>query len=222
MFERFTERARQVVVIAQDEARTLGHNYIGTEHLLLGLIREQDGMAARALSVLGVTEEAARRQVAAMVVQGDAAATGQIPFTRRAKDVLELALREALSLGHNYIATEHILLGLVRENQGIGAQVLRDLGAAPDRVRGEILPLLAGPSRSPSTHPSRAQRFAEGSPQLVVACPQCATPIETVTTDAPNTTFEVTAEGDRTCPGCGKEWRIAYAVVWVEAGAEAG
>jgi ATP-dependent Clp protease ATP-binding subunit ClpC len=217
VFERFTERARQVVVLAQDEARTLGHGYIGTEHLLLGLIREQDGVAARALGALGVTEDDARAQVAAMVVAGDDAATGQIPFTRRAKEVLELALREALALGHNYIGTEHILLGLLRENQGIGAQVLRDLGADPERVRSEILPLLAAASRTPSAHPARATRFAEGSPQLIVACPQCATPIETVTTDAPNSTLEVTAEGARTCPGCGKEWRIAYAVVWVEA-----
>ena len=116
MFERFTERARQVVVLAQDEARALKHNYIGTEHILLGLLREEEGLAARVLESLDITVEEVRAQVARIVGQGDEVTTGQIPFTPRAKKVLELALREALSLGHNYIGTEHILLGLVREN----------------------------------------------------------------------------------------------------------
>jgi len=124
MFERFTERARQVVVLAQDEARALKQNYIGTEHLLLGLLREEEGVAARVLESLRVTLEEARFVVGRVVGQGDEVTTGQIPFTPRAKKVLELALREALSLGHNYIGTEHILLGLVRENEGVAARIL--------------------------------------------------------------------------------------------------
>src|SRR4051794_7350331 len=115
MFERFTERARQVVVLAQDEARELRHNYIGTEHLLLGLLREEDGLAARVLATVDITIEEVRTQVARIVGQGDEVSAGQIPFTPRAKKVLELALREGLTLGHNFIGTEHLLLGLVRE-----------------------------------------------------------------------------------------------------------
>src|SRR5256885_12954568 len=133
LFERFTERARQVVVLAQDEARALKHNYIGTEHILLGLLREEDGPAARALESLDVTVEEVRAQVALIVGQGDELTTGQIPFTPRAM-VLELALREALSLGHNYIGPEHILLGLVRENEGVAARILLDFDAGPERV----------------------------------------------------------------------------------------
>ena len=129
MFERFTERARQVVVLAQDEARALKHNYIGTEHILLGLLREEEGLAARVLESLDITVEEVRAQVARIVGQGDEVTTGQIPFTPRAKKVLELALREALSLGHNYIGTEHILLGLVRENEGVAARILLDFDA---------------------------------------------------------------------------------------------
>jgi ATP-dependent Clp protease ATP-binding subunit ClpC len=120
MFERFTERARQVVVLAQDEARGLRHNYIGTEHLLLGLLREEKGIAAGVLASLDVTAEEVRAQVARIVGHGDETATGQIPFTPRAKRVLELSLREALTLGHNYIGSEHILLGVVAENEGSG------------------------------------------------------------------------------------------------------
>src|SRR5881628_3881851 len=126
LFERFTERARQVVVLAQDEARALRHNYIGTEHFLLGLLREEEGLAARVLGFLGITLEEARTQVVRIVGQGEEAVTDQIPFTLRANKVLELALREALSLGHNYIGTEHILLGLVRENEGVAARILLD------------------------------------------------------------------------------------------------
>ena len=120
MFERFTERARQVVVLAQDEARALKHNYIGTEHILLGLLREEEGLAARVLESLDITVEEVRAQVARIVGQGDEVTTGQIPFTPRAKKVLELALREALSLGHNYIGTEHILLALLEQEDGDG------------------------------------------------------------------------------------------------------
>ncbi|HEY7730809.1 MAG TPA: Clp protease N-terminal domain-containing protein, partial [Gaiellaceae bacterium] len=138
MFERFTERARQVVVLAQDEARALKHNYIGTEHILLGLLREEEGLAARVLESLDITVEEVRAQVARIVGQGDEVTTGQIPFTPRAKKVLELALREALSLGHNYIGTEHILLGLLREEEGLAARVLESLDITVEEVRAQV------------------------------------------------------------------------------------
>jgi ATP-dependent Clp protease ATP-binding subunit ClpC len=147
LFERFTERARQVVVLAQDEARALKHNYIGTEHILLGLLREEEGLAARVLESLDITVEEVRAQVARIVGQGDEVTTGQIPFTPRAKKVLELALREALSLGHNYIGTEHILLGLVRENEGVAARILMDFDADAEKIRNEIIRMLSGPGR---------------------------------------------------------------------------
>src|SRR5476649_1232805 len=147
MFERFTERARQVVVLAQEEARALKHNYIGTEHILLGLLREEEGLAARVLDGLDITVEEVRAQVARIVGQGDEVTTGQIPFTPRAKKVLELALREALSLGHNYIGTEHILLGLVRENEGVAARILLDFDADAEKIRNEIIRMLSGPGR---------------------------------------------------------------------------
>ena len=147
LFERFTERARQVVVLAQDEARALKHNYIGTEHILLGLLREEEGLAARVLETLDITVEEVRAQVARIVGQGDEVTTGQIPFTPRAKKVLELALREALSLGHNYIGTEHILLGLVRENEGVAARILLDFDADAEKIRNEIIRMLSGPGR---------------------------------------------------------------------------
>jgi ATP-dependent Clp protease ATP-binding subunit ClpC len=147
LFERFTERARQVVVLAQDEARALKHNYIGTEHILLGLLREEEGLAARVLESLDITVEEVRAQVARIVGQGDEVTSGQIPFTPRAKKVLELALREALSLGHNYIGTEHILLGLVRENEGVAARILLDFDADAEKIRNEIIRMLSGPGR---------------------------------------------------------------------------
>ena len=131
MFERFTERARQVVVLAQEEARTLKHNYIGTEHILLGLLREEEGLAARVLESLDITVERVRGQVVRIVGSGEEVTSGQIPFTPRAKKVLELALREALSLGHNYIGTEHILL---------------DLDADSEKIRNEVIRMLSGPS----------------------------------------------------------------------------
>ena len=147
MFERFTERARQVVVLAQEEARSLKHNYIGTEHLLLGLLREEEGVAARVLDGLDVSVEEVRAAVVRIVGSGEESPQGQIPFTPRAKKVLELALREALSLGHNYIGTEHILLGLVREDEGVAARILLDLDAEPDKIRGEVMRALSGPGR---------------------------------------------------------------------------
>src|SRR6187397_2805523 len=145
MFERFTERARQVVVLAQEEARTLKHNYIGTEHILLGLLREEEGLAARVLESLDITVEEVRAQVVRIVGSGEEVTSGQIPFTPRAKKVLELALREALSLGHNYIGTEHILLGLVRENEGVAARILLDFDADSDKIRNEVIRMLSGP-----------------------------------------------------------------------------
>ena len=151
MFERFTDRARRVVVLAQEEARMLGHNYIGTEHILLGLIHEGEGVAAKALESLGVSQEAVRRQVEEIIGQGERVPSGHIPFTPRAKKVLELALREALQLGHNYIGTEHILLGLIREGEGVAAQVLVKLGADLNRVRQQVIQLLhGGPGKEPA------------------------------------------------------------------------
>ena len=144
MFERFTDRARRVVVLAQEEARHLNHSYIGTEHILLGLIHEGDGVAARSLEALDISLEAVRTQVQEIVGHGDEAPTGHIPFTPRAKKVLELSLREAMSLGHNYIGTEHILLGLIREGGGVAAQVLVKEGGSLDRVRLQVIQLLAG------------------------------------------------------------------------------
>ncbi len=144
MFERFTDRARRVVVLAQEEARLLNHNYIGTEHLLLGLIHEGEGVAAKALESMGISLEGVRSQVEEIIGQGQAAPTGHIPFTPRAKKVLELSLREALQLGHNYIGTEHILLGLIREGEGVAAQVLQKLGADLNRVRQTVIQLLSG------------------------------------------------------------------------------
>ncbi|WP_436493362.1 ATP-dependent Clp protease ATP-binding subunit [Actinokineospora sp. HUAS TT18] len=144
MFERFTDRARRVVVLAQEEARMLNHNYIGTEHILLGLIHEGEGVAAKALESLGIALEGVRQQVEEIIGQGQHAPSGHIPFTPRAKKVLELSLREALQLGHNYIGTEHILLGLIREGEGVAAQVLVKLGADLNRVRQQVLQLLSG------------------------------------------------------------------------------
>ena len=150
MFERFTDRARRVVVLAQEEARLLNHNYIGTEHILLGLIHEGEGVAAKALESLGISLEAVRNQVEEIIGQGGSSPSGHIPFTPRAKKVLELSLREALQLGHNYIGTEHILLGLIREGEGVAAQVLVKLGADLSRVRQQVIQLLSGYSGSGS------------------------------------------------------------------------
>src|SRR3712207_5599961 len=163
VFERFTERARQVVVLAQDEARALKHNYIGTEHILLGLLREEEGLAARVLESLDITVEEVRAQVARIVGQGDEVTTGQIPFTPRAKKVLELALREALSLGHNYIGTEHILLGLVRENEGVAARILLDFDADAEKIRNEIIRMLSGPGGRRQGQGSGAPAGAAGA-----------------------------------------------------------
>jgi ATP-dependent Clp protease ATP-binding subunit ClpC len=147
VFERFTERARQVVVLAQDESRALGHDYIGTEHILLGLLREEEGLAARVLESLDITVEEVREQVVRIVGQGESVPTGQIPFTVRAKEALEHSLREALSLGHSYVGTEHVLLGLVTQNDGVAAEVLLDAGADAEKIRSEVIRMLSGPGR---------------------------------------------------------------------------
>ena len=161
MFERFTDRARRVVVLAQEEARNLNHNYIGTEHILLGLIHEGEGVAAKALESMGVSQEAVRTQVVEIIGEGQNAPTGHIPFTPRAKKVLELSLREALQLGHNYIGTEHILLGLIREGEGVAAQVLGKLGADLGRVRQQVIQLVSGYQ---GKEPATAGGPAEGQP----------------------------------------------------------
>jgi Clp amino terminal domain, pathogenicity island component len=146
VFERFTDRARQVVVLAQEEARSLRHDYIGTEHILLGLLRETEGLAARVLEHLDITVERVRGQVVRVVGSGEEVTSGQIPFTPRAKKVLELAQREAASLSHDYIGTEHILLGLARENEGVACRILLDFDADSEKIRNEVLRMLSGPS----------------------------------------------------------------------------
>ncbi len=169
MFERFTDRARRVVVLAQEEARMLNHNYIGTEHILLGLIHEGEGVAAKALESLGISLEAVRQQVEEIIGQGQQAPSGHIPFTPRAKKVLELSLREALQLGHNYIGTEHILLGLIREGEGVAAQVLVKLGADLNRVRQQVIQLLSGYQ---GKEPQQAGGPAEGTPSTSLVLDQ--------------------------------------------------
>jgi ATP-dependent Clp protease ATP-binding subunit ClpC len=159
MFERFTERARQVVVLAQEEARVMKHNFIGTEHLLLGLLREEEGLAARALASLDIAIDYVREKSLERLGVGEEDVTGQIPFTPCAKKVLELALREALGLGHNYIGTEHVLLGLIREREGVAHEILRDYDENyREKIRNEVIRMLSGPSYrrpKPSTDPKR-------------------------------------------------------------------
>ncbi|HET6271070.1 MAG TPA: Clp protease N-terminal domain-containing protein, partial [Arthrobacter sp.] len=164
MFERFTDRARRVVVLAQEEARMLYHNYIGTEHILLGLLHEEEGVAGKALESLGITLDGVREQVQEIIGQGQQAPSGHIPFTPRAKKVLELSLREALQLGHNYVGTEHILLGLIREGEGVAAQVLVKLGADHTRVRQEVIRLLSGYQGKEIAGPGVGPGQAEGTP----------------------------------------------------------
>jgi ATP-dependent Clp protease ATP-binding subunit ClpC len=184
VFERFTDRSRRAVVLAQEEARLLNHNYIGTEHLLLGLVHEEEGVAARTLRSLGVSLESVRHQVEEIVGTGESSPSGHIPFTPRAKKVLELALREAQRLGHNHIGTEHILLGLLREGEGVAAQVLVNLGAGLDRVRNQVVEVLSG-------------AYSEGEPERLSApsdpprCPRCAA---TLTTSTAYRVVEATAE----------------------------
>jgi len=162
VFERFTERARQAIVLAQDEAVKLRHNYIGTEHMLLGLLREEEGLAARVLESLDITVEEVRAEVVRIVGRGEDVTAGQIPFTPRAKKVLDLALREALSLGHKYIGTEHILLGIVRENNGVAIDILRGLDTDAPKVRDEVLRQLGGmPRPAPPRRLRRRRRIPD-------------------------------------------------------------
>jgi ATP-dependent Clp protease ATP-binding subunit ClpA len=164
MFERFTDRARRVVVLAQEEARLLNHDRIGTEHILLGLIREGEGVAASALNALGISLAAVRQEVEQVIGRGQQPPSGHIPFSPRAKEVLELSLREGMQLGHNYIGTEHILLGLIREGEGVAAQVLVKLGANLNRVRQQVIQLLHGEQLSdePETVGPRAGPAGRG------------------------------------------------------------
>jgi ATP-dependent Clp protease ATP-binding subunit ClpA len=169
MFERFTDRARATVVLAQEEARLLRHDYIGTEHVLLGLIHEGEGLAAQALRALNISLDSVREQVTEIIGEGEGARKGHIPFTPRAKKVLELSLREALSLKHNYIGTEHILLGLIREGEGVAAQVLVNLGADLDRVRQEVLHQLARHGEPPVAETEVVSRQRTPAAAQVVA-----------------------------------------------------
>jgi len=174
MFERFTDRARRAVVLSQEEARGLEHNYIGTEHMLLGLLHEGEGVAAKALTSQGITLESARGQVLELVGRGAAPSSGHIPYTPRAKKVLELALREALQLGHPYIGTEHLLLALLREGEGIGAQILTKLGTDVHQVRAAVLTLLIAAPRvqTPPPSPTQVQALSPTG-QTQFNCPAC-------------------------------------------------
>jgi ATP-dependent Clp protease ATP-binding subunit ClpC len=174
VFERFTDRARRVVVLAQEEARLLNHNYIGTEHLLLGLIHEGEGVASQALTSIGISLEDVRQQVQDIIGQGSDAPGGHIPFTPRAKKVLELSLRESLQLGHNYIGTEHVLLGLVAEGEGVAAQVLVKMGATLPAVRSEVLQMLQG-YEGPKGGPEAG---TEESGPVQPRCPRCRALLE--------------------------------------------
>jgi ATP-dependent Clp protease ATP-binding subunit ClpC len=194
MFERFTDRARRVVVLAQEEARMLNHNYIGTEHILLGLIHEGEGVAAKALESLGISLEAVRQQVEEIIGQGQQAPSGHIPFTPRAKKVLELSLREALQLGHNYIGTEHILLGLIREGEGVAAQVLVKLGADLNRVRQQVIQLLSG--------------YQGKEPQAAGAGPAEGTPSTSLVLDQFGRNFTQAAREGKLDPVIGREKEI--------------
>jgi ATP-dependent Clp protease ATP-binding subunit ClpC len=182
VFERFTDRARRVVVLAQEEARMLSHNYIGTEHILLGLIHEREGVAATTLESMNISLEAVRREIEEIIGQGQATPTGHIPFTPRAKKVLELSLRESLQLGANYIGTEHILLGLIREGEGVAAQVLQKLGADLHGVRQTVIRFLSGyPATSeeiPMTGWTPASGTTGWTPASGPSCPWCSRPLE--------------------------------------------
>jgi len=179
MFERFTDRARRVIVLAQEEARTLQHNYIGTEHLLLGLIREGDGVAAKALASKGVELDATRKQVEEMIGKGNAVPNGHIPFTPHARQVLELSLREALQLGHSYIGTEHILLGLIREGEGVGTQVLIKMGVDLGDLRTATIDMMPrAPPKKVLVCPSRVTCCA--SKNRTMACPTVNRIVDTI------------------------------------------
>ena len=195
MFERFTDRARRVVVLAQEEARMLNHNYIGTEHILLGLIHEGEGLAAKALENLDISLVAVREQVQEIIGQGQQAPTGHIPFTPRAKKVLEYSLREGLQLGHTYIGTEHILLGLIREGEGVAAQVLVKLGADLNRVRQQVIQLLSGYQ-------------GKGEPAAAGAGPSEGTPSSSLVLDQFGRNLTIAAREGKLDPVIGREKEI--------------
>jgi ATP-dependent Clp protease ATP-binding subunit ClpC len=171
MFERFTDRARRALTLAQEESRLLNHTFLGTEHLLLGLIHEGDGVAAKSLDMLGVSLDAARAKVAETIAIAGNVPSGSPPFSPRAKKVLELSLREATQLGHNYIGTEHLLLGLVREGEGVGAQVLVGLGVDLGRVRQQVIEVMAG--RTDSVVGKDKGPFGRGVLPSAPVCPKC-------------------------------------------------
>jgi ATP-dependent Clp protease ATP-binding subunit ClpA len=222
VFERFTDRARRVVVLAQEEARLLDHNYIGTEHVLLGLIHEGEGVAALALEGLGVSLETVRAQVLQRIGRGEKAADVHIPFTPRAKRVLSLALREALDLGAGYIGTEHLLLGLLREADGVGAQVLNDLGADVGSVRSKVLELVSGHAAGAEgmhvgpevvrvtreLHASASAVVGAYDPSMGPLCSMCRRPLLETATYKAIEAAEHRGEGFRRflvlyCGGCG-------------------
>ena len=208
MFERFTDRARRVVVLAQEEARMLNHNYIGTEHILLGLIHEGEGVAAKALESLGISLEAVRSQVEEIIGQGQAAPTGHIPFTPRAKKVLELSLREALQLGHNYIGTEHILLGLIREGEGVAAQVLQKLGADLNRVRRVVIDLLGGSVGRAEEPGFQVRRRGATAHRALQLAEQAAAGMESETVQATHLLIGLIAAGDPDVDDLLRSWNV--------------
>jgi predicted RNA-binding Zn-ribbon protein involved in translation (DUF1610 family) len=208
VFERFTERARQVIVFAQDEARTLKHPHIGTEHLVLGLMRDGDGVAFAVLNSLGITLEQVRAEVIRGLRQGDQVVAAQMPFTPRAKNSLNLALREALRLGHNYIGTEHILLGVVREDKGVGARILVGFGADAETVRNDVIRTLGGP----------VVRGDGLFTRIVFSCPTCGERLEVITDSPSEDHFLDADESIYTCPSCGETWHMRYHVEWNRTG----
>ena len=180
MFERFTDRARVVLVLAQEEARLLNHGFIGTEHILLGIVSEGDGVGAQALQSLGISLQAVREKVEEAIGMAGSAPSGSPPFTPRAKKVLELSLREALQMNHDYIGTEHLLLGLVRQGDGIAISTLRTLGADPPRVRQEVIRLISGagdPRGAVSTQVRDLPDTAPATPPREPCCPRCRAPV---------------------------------------------
>jgi ATP-dependent Clp protease ATP-binding subunit ClpC len=214
VFERFTDRARRVVVLAQEEARALNHNYIGTEHILLGLIHEGEGVAAKAMEELGISLEAVRQQVEEIIGLGQQAPAGHIPFTPRAKKVLELSLREALQLGHNYVGTEHILLGLIREGEGVAAQVLVKMGADLNRVRQQVIQLLSGyqsKDQSAAEEPSEAApaTFSAAKDQSAAEEPSEAAPATFSVLDSFGRCLTAEAREGKLDPVVGRRTEIA-------------
>jgi len=213
VYERFTERAQQVVVHAHEEARALRHNYIGTEHMLLGLLRGEEGIAVHVLESLDITIEDVRALVAHFVGQGDEVANGQIPFTPRAKKVLELALREALSLDHNYVGTEHILLSLARVNDGLAGRILLEFDITAEQIRNEVVRLLSGPAIRPAPHRHRPKN--PGRVMLAIGCPNCGVIIESVEHARPGlNVYDATLSGARSCPRCKTKWTIEARATW--------